>query len=100
MASPAQSNNKAAVRLAVAAPAGHHGVELLVVDAPVPVNIRLIHQSVALKLRHLLSKIHHHVSQLDSVDESIAISIKDFECLSDLVLRGLIVLLLRHHEEE
>ena len=42
MASPANSNNKAAVGLAVAAPAGHHGVELLVVDTPVPVNIRLL----------------------------------------------------------
>ena len=53
--------------------AGHHGVELLVVDAPVPVLVRLVHHGVALLLRHGLAEVHHHVPQLCPRDEAVTI---------------------------
>ena len=42
----ASSPHEAAVCLAVPAPAGHHAVELLVVDAAVTVNVRLLSHGI------------------------------------------------------
>ena len=42
----ASSPHEAAVSLAVPAPAGHHAVELLVVDAAVTVNVRLLSHGI------------------------------------------------------
>ena len=53
--------------------AGHHHVELLVVDAAVPVHVGLLHHGVALLLRHRLAQVHHHVAQLRPADEPIAV---------------------------
>ena len=42
----ASSPHETAVCLAVPAPAGHHAVELLVVDAAVTVNVRLLRHGI------------------------------------------------------
>merc|ERR1719234_2463830 len=77
-----------------------HSIKLLVVDATIPIYVRLINQRVTFLLRHLLAQVHHDMAQLHPVDEPVPIPVKDFESLPDLILCLLIAQLLGHHIEE
>ena len=57
----------------------HHGVELLVVDLPVPVNVRLLDHGVDLLRRQLLPEVHHDDGQLLPVDVAVAILVFSLE---------------------
>merc|ERR1719234_2915048 len=41
-----------------------HSIKLLVVDATIPIYVRLINQCVTFLLRHLLAQVHHDMPQL------------------------------------
>ena len=51
----------------------HHHIEFFIIDLSVSVDIYLIDEALNLLLLHFLSEILHDISQLLSVDETIAI---------------------------
>ena len=53
--------------------AGHHAVELLVVDLPVAVDVGLLDHGLDLLHRQLLAQVHHDDRQLLSVDVAVAV---------------------------
>ena len=66
----------AAVHLAIMSCALHHADELIKVDVPVTVRVRLLHEVITLRLRQFFSHVHHDVSQLRPADLTIPVIVK------------------------
>jgi len=80
---------------------GHHHLdELFVVNLAVTVDIGLADHLVDLLIRELLAEVRHHVAQLGSADEAVAIFVKDAEGLLDLLLGVRVVHLAGHQGQE
>mmetsp|Transcript_5766 Transcript_5766/g.11783 ORF Transcript_5766/g.11783 Transcript_5766/m.11783 type:complete len:206 (+) Transcript_5766:195-812(+) len=80
---------------------GHHHLdELLVVDLPVTVNVGLADHLVNLLVGQLLTKVGHHVTQLSSGDEAVAVLVEHLEGLLQLLLRVGVLHLLGHQGKE
>eukprot|EP00413_Alexandrium_margalefii_P011874 CAMPEP_0204533936 /NCGR_PEP_ID=MMETSP0661-20131031/12586_1 /ASSEMBLY_ACC=CAM_ASM_000606 /TAXON_ID=109239 /ORGANISM="Alexandrium margalefi, Strain AMGDE01CS-322" /LENGTH=124 /DNA_ID=CAMNT_0051540357 /DNA_START=83 /DNA_END=454 /DNA_ORIENTATION=+ len=75
----------------------HHLDELLVVDLPVAVDVRLADHLVDLLVRELLAQVRHDVAKLGRTDEAVAVAVEDLEGLDQLLL-GVRVLHLARHE--
>merc|ERR1711918_38191 len=66
---------------------GHHHLhELLVVDLPIAIDVRLPDHLVDLLIRELLAEVRHHVTKLSRADEAVAIAIEHLERLDELLL--------------
>merc|ERR1711907_614795 len=63
----------------------HHLDELLVVDLPVAIDVRLADHLVDLLVRQLLAEVRHHVAQLGGADEAVAITVEHLEGLDELL---------------
>ena len=70
----------------------HHGVELLVVDLAVTVDVRLLNHGIDLVARQLLAQVHHDHGQLLPVDVAVAVlqerSVSQIRsCSANLIVR-------------
>merc|ERR1719265_692796 len=80
---------------------GHHHLdELLVIDLPISVNVSLPDHFIDLLVSQLLTKICHHMPQLRSTDESIAIAVENFESFDQLLFCVSVLHLTGHQREE
>ena len=55
---------------------GHHGDELFVVDLAIPINVCLADHLVHLLVSQFLPQVGHHLSQLRSAYEAIAVLVE------------------------
>merc|ERR1719329_2070341 len=76
----------------------HHLHKLLVVD--LTINICLTDHLVDLLVSQLLAQVGHDMAQFCCADETIAITIKDLECLNELLLGVSVLHLSRHKRQE
>merc|ERR1719333_1352620 len=78
----------------------HHFDELLVVDLTISIDIRLTDHFINLLIGELLTQVGHHMPQLRSRDETIAITVKDLEGFDELFLCISVLHLAGHQREE
>merc|ERR1712118_111856 len=77
---------------------GHHHLDkFLIIDLPISINISFTDHLINLLIGQLFSKVCHHVPQLRSTNESIAITIKHLEGLNQLFF-GVCILHLPGHQ--
>merc|ERR1712078_347960 len=66
---------------------GHHHLdELLVIDLAIAINIGLANHLIDFLISELLTEVGHHMPQLRSTDESIAITVENLESFNELLL--------------
>merc|ERR550514_2496951 len=80
---------------------GHHHLdELLVVDLSVTINICLPDHFINFLIRELFSEVGHHMPQLRSADEPVAVPVKYLESLDELFLSVCVLHLSCHQRQE
>merc|ERR1711924_275685 len=80
---------------------GHrHLDELLIIDLAIAINVGLADHLIDLFISELLPEVGHHVPQLRSTDESIAIAVENLESFDELLLRVSVLHLTSHQRKE
>merc|ERR1712134_221053 len=80
---------------------GHHHLdELLIIDLSVSIDISLANHLIDLFVGELLAKIGHHMPQLRSTNESVAIAIENLESFNQLLFCIGVLHLASHQRKE
>merc|ERR1712187_1054555 len=78
----------------------HHLDKLFIVDLTITIDVRFPNHFINFLICQFLTKVRHHMTELGSTDETVAVTIKDLECLNQLLLSVSILHLACHQGQK